>query len=156
MTPMEINSTPIHLVRETTSWSKVLAENTFTTTSTETAGTTKLKSAQERAAAKRRKEMIKRRVPIQRVGLSTARGRRTNQWLLPICFILMLRRTFPATWANMAGINTAMVFFMEDLAAEEVMGFHCPNSRTFNLLTFFLVPIWCSGNLSGHVSGLQE
>jgi cell envelope opacity-associated protein A len=120
---MEMNNTPIHLVKETTSWSKVLAENTFTTTSMETAGTTRLKSAQERAEAKRRKEMIKKRVPNQRVGLSMARGRWANQWLLPISFILMLRRAFPAPWASMAGINTAIVFLKKGLPVADVMGF---------------------------------
>jgi hypothetical protein len=138
---MEMNSTPVHLVKETTSWSKVLADSTFTTTSMETAGTTKLKSAQERAAAKRRKEMIKKRVPNQRVGLSTARGKRTNQLPLPISFIFMLRRTFPAAWANMAGINTAMVFLKKGLSVVDVMGFHHPNSRNFDLFNTFIVPI---------------
>lgn len=108
---MEMSRTPIHLVRETTSFRKYLANTTFTTTSTETAGITKLKSAQERAVAKRIKETIRRAVPSQRVGLSMARGRRASRWVSPISFIRMLRKTFPTAWANMTGINTAIVFF---------------------------------------------
>jgi hypothetical protein len=124
---MEINRTPVHLVRETISWRKHLANATFSMTSADTAGTTKLKSAQERAAAKRTNETIRRAVPNHKVGLSTASDTKRSQRLLPISFIPVLRKTFPAAWAKIAGINTRMVFFREVPPAVESMDPHRPN-----------------------------
>jgi hypothetical protein len=59
--------------------------------------------------------MMRRAVPNQRVGLSTARAKKVGQLLLPISFIFMLRKTFPVAWANMDRISTTMVFLKEAL-----------------------------------------
>jgi hypothetical protein len=39
---------------------------------------------------------MRRAVPNHKAEFSTARGISGSQWLLPISFIVMLKRTFPA------------------------------------------------------------
>src|SRR2546426_8919402 len=56
-TPMEINRAPIRRIGETVSFRKQSANATLMTTSDEIAGSTKLKSALDRAAAKSTKKM---------------------------------------------------------------------------------------------------
>ena len=70
-------------------------------TSTETVGRTKLRSAQDKAALKRRKAISNKAAPSQIVGLPIAWAKGTSKPTSPIpladpiCFIPLLRNTFP-------------------------------------------------------------
>jgi len=70
-------------------------------TSTDTVGRTKLRSAQDRAAVKRKKAINNKAAPSQIVGLLIAWEKGTSKPAFPIplaepmCFIPLLRNTFP-------------------------------------------------------------
>ena len=78
------------------------------TTSMEIAGTTKLRSAQERAAAKRKKKRSSKAVPVQMAGLPTAWEKREKIESAELSsFIPLLRQTFPIACARTANANIA-------------------------------------------------
>jgi len=85
-------------------------------TSIETVGRTKLRSAHDRVALKRRKAMSNKAVPSQIVGLPIAWKKGTSKpaspipLAEPICFIPLLRNTFPVAWDSMEMVNTIYVF----------------------------------------------